>query len=132
MNSLFSYRSIVRRAIVVAVVGLAAATGAGCGNNAIDPGGPVQGSGGTGGSAATGGTTGHSDAAVSYAIGDGSVCPNYFSVQPDGAPSLTRCCPDPAPDCSDEPDGFPGYACTPPTNPYCSCSCQGHVWWCGC
>ncbi|HEX4340060.1 MAG TPA: hypothetical protein VH062_29335 [Polyangiaceae bacterium] len=44
----------------------------------------------------------------------------------------SRCCPQPLPDCSKEPDGYPGYACTPPESSLCSCACSGGKWVCGC
>jgi hypothetical protein len=49
--------------------------------------------------------------------------------------SCEACCPKPVPDCSDKPNGFPGYECTPadPGNAsYCSCSCNGNTWQCAC
>jgi hypothetical protein len=46
--------------------------------------------------------------------------------------SCEPCCPTPAPDCSGQADGYPGYACTSTANPYCSCSCYGGKWQCLC
>lgn len=45
------------------------------------------------------------------------------------------CCPQTAPDCSEQPDGYPGYQCTPDTREdeaFCSCSCQRGEWQCAC
>ena len=46
------------------------------------------------------------------------------------------CCPATTPDCSDKPNGFPGYSCTPEGNSvdtaFCSCACRDGEWQCGC
>ena len=42
------------------------------------------------------------------------------------------CCPATTPECSHEPDGYPGHACTPSPNSFCACSCNGGKWACGC
>lgn len=42
------------------------------------------------------------------------------------------CCPTSKPDCSKEPDGYPGYACVSNDNPFCSCTCQQGEWSCAC
>ncbi len=63
---------------------------------------------------------------------DSGLCPNYLTMRPDGGPSYLPCCPDPVPDCSDKPDPYPGFFCTPRDAPYCSCNCQQHTWTCGC
>ncbi len=60
------------------------------------------------------------------------VCHDLLNGAADGGPPVARCCPDPAPDCANEPDGYPGYACVSRGNQYCSCSCSQHVWSCGC
>lgn len=43
-----------------------------------------------------------------------------------------RCCPDPPPDCTNKPNGYPGYPCVDPHNEYCSCSCGAGSWSCAC
>ena len=56
-------------------------------------------------------------------------CYNQFSH------SCEVCCPETAPDCSDKPDNYPGYTCTPddPGNAsYCACDCERGEWVCGC
>jgi hypothetical protein len=45
---------------------------------------------------------------------------------------LRLCCPDPAPDCTDKPDGYPGYECVLREDQFCSCMCSRGQWWCGC
>jgi len=49
--------------------------------------------------------------------------------------SCEVCCPATAPDCSDKPQNYPGYSCTP-DDPgdasYCSCDCQHGEWVCEC
>ncbi len=48
------------------------------------------------------------------------------------------CCAAQAPDCTDKPDGYPGYDCTPLATTdniyydYCTCSCSGGNWRCAC
>jgi hypothetical protein len=42
------------------------------------------------------------------------------------------CCPEPAPNCTVEPDGYPGYFCVDRNNQFCACSCQGGLWLCEC
>jgi hypothetical protein len=44
------------------------------------------------------------------------------------------CCPNPAPDCTDKENGYPGYSCSgdPSKNPYCTCRCYAGEWQCGC
>jgi hypothetical protein len=59
------------------------------------------------------------------------VCLNHLSS------SCEPCCPATPPDCSDKPDGYPGYSCTPaPATPtsasYCSCACNHGAWACPC
>jgi hypothetical protein len=46
--------------------------------------------------------------------------------------SCQPCCPATTPECADKPDGYPGYACTPAPQSFCSCSCNGGQWTCGC
>lgn len=82
--------------------------------------------GGTGGSVATGGSGGTGTGGVLDAGGDGT-CHDYFYG---GVPAA--CCPEPAPDCSDKPDGYPGYHCVSRDNQYCSCACQSAKWTCAC
>jgi hypothetical protein len=56
-------------------------------------------------------------------------CLDQFSM------SCQVCCPNPTPDCSGKPNGYPGYDCSPstPDNPsYCSCSCLNGRWDCAC
>jgi len=40
------------------------------------------------------------------------------------------------PDCTGKPEGYPGFACTPPIDhgrvSYCSCSCEAEQWTCAC
>jgi hypothetical protein len=47
-----------------------------------------------------------------------------------GQPAV--CCPEPAPDCTGKPDGYPGYFCVSKENQFCSCQCQGGTWTCAC
>lgn len=42
------------------------------------------------------------------------------------------CCPDPPPDCSAKPDGYPGYHCVDRHNQFCSCKCNLGQWMCAC
>jgi hypothetical protein len=42
------------------------------------------------------------------------------------------CCPEPAPDCTGKPDGYPGYFCVSKQNQFCTCNCQGGAWMCAC
>jgi len=62
---------------------------------------------------------------------------------PESGPALTACynafgstcepcCPTTTPECADKPDGYPGYACTPAPKSFCSCTCNGGQWRCGC
>ena len=60
-------------------------------------------------------------------------CFNKFSR------SCQPCCAETSPNCSDKPDGYPGYDCTPVVPPesedtgdWCSCSCSQAEWTCGC
>ena len=53
--------------------------------------------------------------------------------------SCQPCCAATSPDCSDEPDGYPGYECTPVGSPdpddtsaWCSCRCDRAEWACLC
>jgi len=39
------------------------------------------------------------------------------------------CCPTTPPDCSDKPNGYPGYGCIAG---FCSCGCNGGEWSCAC
>jgi len=57
---------------------------------------------------------------------DAPLCFNAYSS------TCAPCCPDPAPDCTDRPDGYPGYTCTLSSGSYCSCSCNGGEWSCAC
>jgi hypothetical protein len=43
--------------------------------------------------------------------------------------SCAPCCPMPPPDCTNRPDGYPGYPCTQSS---CSCSCRDEEWDCLC
>jgi hypothetical protein len=43
-----------------------------------------------------------------------------------------KCCPTTQPDCTKEPDGYPGYACVSQQNSFCSCTCQQGMWSCAC
>ncbi|HVW24923.1 MAG TPA: hypothetical protein VHC69_06105 [Polyangiaceae bacterium] len=97
--------------------------------------GGTQGAGGTvsSGGVPNGGASGASGAAPSDAgtavdSPDGALnCIDEFSG---GTPS--RCCPVPPPDCTNKPDGYPGYGCTPAPRSFCSCTCEGGKWSCGC
>ena len=53
-------------------------------------------------------------------------CFNRFSS------SCEICCPAQQPDCTTEPDGYPGYLCTSLDNAFCSCACAAGQWNCGC
>ena len=58
-------------------------------------------------------------------------CFNGFSA------TCEPCCAAKPPDCTKEPDGYPGYDCTPPSDDqgnisYCSCSCSDQQWICPC
>lgn len=55
-----------------------------------------------------------------------ATCFNLFSS------TCQPCCPDPAPDCTGKPNGYPGYACTSMPDRFCSCQCYGGKWECGC
>jgi hypothetical protein len=55
------------------------------------------------------------------------VCRDSFS-----GGTLALCCPDPVPDCTGKPDGYPGYHCVARDNHFCSCACNGGQWSCGC
>ena len=74
----------------------------------------------TGGTPSTGGVPSTGGAA------DGGLCMNSFSGMPE------PCCPKTPPDCSTKPDGYPGYGCTPSPGSFCSCTCEGGQWLCGC
>jgi hypothetical protein len=63
---------------------------------------------------------------------DGGQCHDLFNPTANGTSPVVACCPDPRPDCSNQADGYPGYACVERSNQFCSCSCQEHVWTCGC
>jgi hypothetical protein len=67
------------------------------------------------------------DASVPDASLPGFDCIDDFAG---GVPA--RCCPSPPPDCSDKPDGYPGYACVTPPHSFCSCHCRLRVWQCAC
>lgn len=82
--------------------------------------------GGTGGTAQTGGTGGQGTGGSVDAGGDG-VCHDLFYG---GVPA--PCCPDPPPDCTGEPDGYPGNQCVDRNNQFCSCACWSGRWQCGC
>ena len=97
--------------------------------------GGFPGAGGSGG-APNGGSSGAVGAAGAAASDGGAL-----DAGPDGAlncvddfsgGSRSRCCPVPTPDCTKEPDGYPGYSCTPPPESFCSCSCRGGKWICAC
>jgi hypothetical protein len=47
------------------------------------------------------------------------------------------CCDSKPPDCTNQPNGYPGFDCTPPASEdkevsYCSCSCDTQIWNCAC
>jgi hypothetical protein len=42
------------------------------------------------------------------------------------------CCSSNKPDCTEKPDGYPGYDCTPANGGWCSCNCEGGQWLCAC
>ncbi len=102
----------------VLAAGLIAAIVTGCSSS-------LPSGGGTGGMSSTGG--GGTGAGGSWDAGGDGVCHNYFY-----GGRAEACCPDPAPDCTNEPDGYPGYTCTSRSNPYCECACQHGQWICGC
>jgi hypothetical protein len=62
--------------------------------------------------------------------GEGGLPMDCVDMFHGGTPAV--CCPDPAPDCSKEPDGYPGYLCIDKGNQFCSCACGGGMWACGC
>jgi len=59
-----------------------------------------------------------------------TTCQNAFSN------SCEPCCPTEPPDCTDKPNGYPGfghdYGCTQGPNSFCSCGCVSERWVCGC
>jgi hypothetical protein len=83
------------------------------GPSAVDP------TGGTGGEAGTGGE----DPGPKEVL---TACHNSFGN------TCEPCCPAKTPECTDKPDGYPGYACTPAPDSFCSCQCSGGHWACGC
>lgn len=94
------------------------------------PGTVVEGSGGAG----AGGGAGAAASAGGASTGGGDAgtdlpkdCVDLFNG---GVPAV--CCPDPPPDCSMEPDGYPGYPCVDKHNEYCSCACSSGQWTCAC
>jgi hypothetical protein len=103
------------------MVGVVALFGLGCDSSLSSPTSGLS-AGGAGGQAAV----------TIDASGDALVCHDELNAFHDGGPPVARCCPDPAPDCTNEPDGYPGYFCVSRDNQYCSCSCQQHAWSCGC
>jgi|HubBroStandDraft_2_1064218.scaffolds.fasta_scaffold961557_1 hypothetical protein len=127
MPKLFSYLSVSGR-IGWLAVGLVALLGLGCESSLTSPMSAL----GTGGAAGDGPQNMSLDAGGA----DSGLCRDYFylTIGADGgtSPTYFPCCPVPAPDCSDKPDQYPGYICTPRDAPYCSCNCQQHVWSCGC
>ena len=54
-------------------------------------------------------------------------CKNSF-----GGGELTPCCPEGNLVCAGQPDGYPGFGCTPGDGSFCSCSCYGGMSVCGC
>lgn len=58
---------------------------------------------------------------------DARECRNAFSG---GDP--TPCCPEGGFDCSDKPNGYPGYGCTPFDDSFCSCVCREGQQSCAC
>jgi len=111
----------------VFAAGLLAFAATGC-DSSLAPGAGTGGSGGQG----TGGTGAEQADAGGGQSGDaGRVCHDLFA-DPSGASPPVACCPDPEPDCSQEPDGYPGYHCVSIENEFCSCSCQAGQWSCGC
>jgi hypothetical protein len=54
-------------------------------------------------------------------------CKNSF-----GGGALTPCCPEGNLACAGQPDGYPGFGCTPGDGSFCSCSCYGGMSVCGC
>src|SRR5437763_14117695 len=98
MPKLFSYPSVQGLNRWLMVVGAMALLGLGCGSSLTSPTSSL-GAGGTGGQGQV----------TADASGDDLVCHDYFFQGPDGSP-VVACCPDPAHDCPNEPDGYPGYA----------------------
>ena len=83
----------------------------------------------TGGS---GGTLGRSGGAAGISGAAGAADgPRPGCVGPDGR-IAAHCCADTPPDCTEKPDGYPGYGCTPWGQPLCLCNCAMGKWWCGC
>lgn len=62
--------------------------------------------------------------------GEGGLPMDCIDMFHGGTPAV--CCPAPTPDCSKEPDGYPGYPCIDKGNQYCSCACGSGMWTCGC
>jgi hypothetical protein len=86
----------------------------------------------TGGAPGTGGIPNASGGAPGTGgdpnVADGGLnCQDEFSG---GTPS--RCCAKTPPDCTNKPDGYPGFGCTPGKQSFCSCNCSGGTWICGC
>jgi hypothetical protein len=54
-------------------------------------------------------------------------CRNSF-----GGGELTPCCPVGGLECSDKPDSYPGFGCTPGDESFCSCLCFQGQESCGC
>jgi len=71
-------------------------------------------------SAGSGGDTGEGGAPPDVPPAD---CYSNFSG------TCGPCCPNPTPDCSDKPNGYPGYSCF---SGFCSCSCSDGEWSCAC
>jgi hypothetical protein len=102
------------------VVGFAVAlalSGIGCGGKSLVQGSPVD----------------AADAASAVDAGDDGVCHDLFRVLPDGSSPVAPCCPDQAPDCTMEPQGYPPGGCIDRRNQFCLCMCYaGTGWSCGC
>jgi hypothetical protein len=62
----------------------------------------------------------------------GGQCHDLFHVEADGSSPEVPCCPDPAPDCTNLADGYPGCECVDRRNQFCACMCSQHVWTCAC
>ncbi len=104
----------------LAVAGLTELIATGCSSS-------LQTGGGTGGSAQAGAGGGGGGAGGSADAGVDGLCHDEFS-----GGAAAPCCPDPPPDCSTEPDGYPGNHCVDRHNQFCSCACWSGQWQCGC
>jgi hypothetical protein len=116
----------------------AGATGDNDGTGQLPSDAPPEAAGGTGGGGGMGGTPSERwDARAPE-----GQCLNLLYHPPVYEP----CCPDPAPpDCSDKPEGYPGFMCVPNCEAYpdagypcsiggsyCTCKCSGGKWACFC